>query len=57
MVVGGLELCGILKKAIEAFREQGMKGLTIYSNNYGLDDWELGLLLANKYIERDEVKE
>jgi acyl CoA:acetate/3-ketoacid CoA transferase alpha subunit len=34
-----------------------MKDLTIYSNNYGLDDRELGLLLANKYIERDEVKE
>lgn len=52
LVVGGFGLSGIPEKLIEALRAQGTKNLTVYSNNCGVDDWGLGLLLANKQIEK-----
>ncbi|MBW8351630.1 CoA transferase subunit A [Bacillus sp. IITD106] len=52
LIVGGFGLCGIPEKAIEALRQQGTKDLTVYSNNCGIDDWGLGLLLANKQIKK-----
>ncbi|OXS74759.1 CoA transferase subunit A [Domibacillus enclensis] len=52
IAVGGFGLCGIPEKAIEALRSQGTSELTIYSNNCGVDDWGLGLLLANKQIKK-----
>ncbi|MFM1655112.1 CoA transferase subunit A [Brevibacillus sp. B_LB10_24] len=52
LVVGGFGLCGIPEKAIEALHQQGTKDLTVYSNNCGVDDWGLGLLLANKQIKK-----
>ncbi|MEK3808205.1 CoA transferase subunit A [Metabacillus sp. SLBN-84] len=52
LVVGGFGLCGIPEKAILALRDKGVKDLTVVSNNCGVDDWGLGLLLANKQIKK-----
>lgn len=52
IIVGGFGLCGIPEKAILALRDKGTKDLTIVSNNCGVDDWGLGLLLANKQIKK-----
>lgn len=52
IIVGGFGLCGIPEKAILALRDKGVKDLTIVSNNCGVDDWGLGLLLANKQIKK-----
>lgn len=52
IIVGGFGLCGIPEKSIIALREKGTKDLTVVSNNCGVDDWGLGLLLANKQIKK-----
>lgn len=52
LIVGGFGLCGIPEKAILALKEQGTKDLTVVSNNCGVDDWGLGLLLANRQIKK-----
>ena len=52
LIVGGFGLCGIPEKATLALRDKGAKDLTIVSNNCGVDDWGLGLLLANKQIKK-----
>jgi 3-oxoacid CoA-transferase subunit A len=52
LIVGGFGLCGIPEKAILALRDKGVKDLTIVSNNCGVDDWGLGLLLANRQIKK-----
>jgi 3-oxoacid CoA-transferase subunit A len=52
LIVGGFGLCGIPENLIAALRDQGIAGLTVVSNNCGVDDWGLGLLLANKQIKK-----
>lgn len=52
IMVGGFGLCGIPENLIQALVHQGSKGLTIISNNCGIDDWGLGLLLKNKQIKK-----
>lgn len=52
IIVGGFGLCGIPEKAILALRDKGTKALTIVSNNCGVDDWGLGLLLENRQIKK-----
>lgn len=52
IIVGGFGLSGIPENLILALREKGTKDLTIVSNNCGVDDWGLGLLLANKQIKK-----
>ncbi|RTQ90573.1 CoA transferase subunit A [Lysinibacillus telephonicus] len=52
LVVGGFGLSGIPEKSIAALQKRGTKNLTIVSNNCGVDDWGLGLLLANKQIKK-----
>ncbi len=52
LVVGGFGLCGIPEKSIQALVEQGTKNLTVVSNNCGVDDWGLGLLLKNRQIKK-----
>ena len=49
---GGFGLCGIPSVLIEAIRESGVKGLTVVSNNAGVDDAGLGLLLATRQIRK-----
>ena len=52
IVVGGFGLCGIPEKLILGLRDRGAKDLIIISNNCGIDDWGLGLLLENKQIKK-----
>src|SRR5881392_1347196 len=52
LIVGGFGLCGIPECSIQALKEQGTKNLTVVSNNCGVDDWGLGLLLANRQIKK-----
>ncbi|MFB5282742.1 CoA transferase subunit A [Peribacillus sp. Hz7] len=52
IIVGGFGLSGIPEYSIQALKEQGTKDLTVVSNNCGVDDWGLGLLLANKQIKK-----
>ncbi|MGJ9383594.1 succinyl-CoA--3-ketoacid-CoA transferase [Salipaludibacillus neizhouensis] len=52
LLVGGFGLCGIPENLIKALREKGVKNLTVVSNNCGIDDWGLGLLLENKQIDK-----
>jgi 3-oxoacid CoA-transferase subunit A len=50
VLAGGFGLCGIPENAIRALRELGTKGLTVVSNNCGVDDFGLGILLGNRQI-------
>jgi 3-oxoacid CoA-transferase subunit A len=49
---GGFGLCGIPGALIEAVRESGAKDLTIISNNAGIDDVGLGLLLQTRQVSK-----
>ena len=49
---GGFGLCGIPENLIIALRDTGVKGLTVVSNNAGVDGWGLGLLLETKQIKK-----
>ena len=49
---GGFGLCGIPSVLIEAIRESGVKDLTVISNNAGVDDAGLGLLLVTRQIRK-----
>jgi 3-oxoacid CoA-transferase subunit A len=49
---GGFGLCGIPTALIEAIRDSGVKHLTVVSNNAGIDDAGLGLLLQTRQISR-----
>ena len=46
LAVGGFGLCGIPSTLISALLDQGASGLCVVSNNCGVDDWGLGLLLG-----------
>ncbi|MGG0847038.1 CoA transferase subunit A [Peribacillus simplex] len=52
IIVGGFGLSGIPENLIFALRDKGVKDLTIVSNNCGVDDWGLGLLLENRQIKK-----
>lgn len=52
LVVGGFGLCGIPENLILALSERDVKGLTCVSNNCGVDDWGLGILLGKKMIRK-----
>ena len=52
IVLGGFGLCGIPENLILALRETGVKDLTCVSNNAGVDDWGLGLLLQTRQIRK-----
>ncbi|RAK15324.1 3-oxoacid CoA-transferase subunit A [Anoxybacillus vitaminiphilus] len=52
IMVGGFGLVGIPENLILALVETGVKDLTVISNNCGVDDWGLGLLLKNKQIKK-----
>ena len=51
-MVGGFGLVGIPEQLILALVEKGVKDLTVISNNCGIDEWGLGLLLKNKQIKK-----
>jgi 3-oxoacid CoA-transferase subunit A len=52
LMVGGFGLCGIPENAIRVLADSGVKGLTCISNNAGIDDFGLGILLKNKQIHK-----
>lgn len=52
IAAGGFGLCGIPENLISAIRESGVKNLTIASNNAGVDDFGLGLLLQDKQVSK-----
>lgn len=49
---GGFGLCGIPENLILAIRASGVKGITVVSNNCGVDDFGLGLLLQTRQIRK-----
>jgi 3-oxoacid CoA-transferase subunit A len=52
LLVGGFGLCGIPENCIAALVKKNVKGLTCISNNAGVDDFGLGLLLQTKQIKK-----
>jgi 3-oxoacid CoA-transferase subunit A len=52
LVVGGFGLCGIPENLIGALVRRGVRDLTCVSNNAGVDDWGLGLLLQTRQIRK-----
>ncbi len=50
LLLGGFGLCGIPENSIAAIKELGVKNLTCVSNNAGVDDFGLGLLLQSRQI-------
>jgi 3-oxoacid CoA-transferase subunit A len=52
IAAGGFGLCGIPENLIAAIREAGTKDLTVVSNNAGVDDFGLGLLLQTKQVKK-----
>jgi 3-oxoacid CoA-transferase subunit A len=52
ILMGGFGLCGIPENLIDAVRRKGTKDLTIVSNNAGIDDFGIGLLLQNRQVKK-----
>lgn len=52
IMAGGFGLCGIPENTIEAIRDSGVKDLTIISNNCGVDDFGLGIMLQTRQIKK-----
>ena len=52
LAIGGFGLCGIPEALIEALRDSGVEDLTCISNNAGVDDFGLGLLLQTRQIKK-----
>ena len=52
IMAGGFGLCGIPEALIYAIRESGVKGLTIISNNAGIDGIGLGILLETRQVKK-----
>ena len=52
VMAGGFGMCGVPENLIEALRDSGAKGLTVVSNNAGVDDFGLGKLLVTHQIRK-----
>jgi 3-oxoacid CoA-transferase subunit A len=52
ILMGGFGLCGIPENLIAALRRKGTRELTIVSNNAGVDDFGIGLLLQNRQVKK-----
>jgi len=52
ILLGGFGLCGIPENLIAALRRKGSKNLTLVSNNAGIDDFGIGLLLQTKQVKK-----
>jgi 3-oxoacid CoA-transferase subunit A len=52
ILLGGFGLCGIPENLIAALRRRGTKDLTLVSNNAGVDDFGIGLLLQTKQVKK-----
>jgi 3-oxoacid CoA-transferase subunit A len=52
LMLGGFGLCGIPENAITALVKKGVKGLTCISNNAGVDDFGIGLMLQGRQVKK-----
>jgi 3-oxoacid CoA-transferase subunit A len=52
IAAGGFGLCGIPENLLEAIKKAGTKDLTFYSNNAGVDDFGIGILLQTKQVKK-----
>ncbi len=52
IIAGGFGICGVQQGLIEQIKKMGVKGLTIASNNCGLQDYGLGILLEKQQIKK-----
>jgi 3-oxoacid CoA-transferase subunit A len=52
ILLGGFGLCGIPENLIEALRHQGSRDLTLISNNAGVDDFGIGVLLQSRQVKK-----
>jgi 3-oxoacid CoA-transferase subunit A len=52
LMLGGFGLCGIPENCIQALLRKGVKGLTCISNNAGVDDFGIGLLLKTRQVRK-----
>ncbi|MTI22073.1 CoA transferase subunit A [Fulvivirga sp. RKSG066] len=52
LMLGGFGLCGIPENAISALLKTGVKGLTCISNNAGVDDFGIGLMLKTRQVKK-----
>jgi len=52
LMLGGFGLCGIPENCIAALLKKGVKGLTCISNNAGVDDFGIGLMLKQKQVKK-----
>jgi len=52
LMLGGFGLCGIPENCIAALLKKGVKGLTCISNNAGVDDFGIGLMLKTKQVRK-----
>jgi len=52
LMLGGFGLCGIPENCIAALLRKGVKGLTCISNNAGVDDFGIGLLLKTRQVKK-----
>jgi 3-oxoacid CoA-transferase subunit A len=52
ILLGGFGLCGIPENLIAALQRKGSKNLTLVSNNAGIDDFGIGLLLQSKQVKK-----
>ena len=52
LMLGGFGLCGIPENSIAALLRKGVKGLTCISNNAGVDDFGIGLLLKTRQVKK-----
>ena len=52
ILMGGFGLCGIPENLIAAVRRKGTKNLTVVSNNAGVDEYGIGLLLQNRQVRK-----
>ena len=52
IAVGGFGICGIPETLIRALRDSGVTGLTCISNNAGMNDYGLGMLLQTRQIKK-----
>src|ERR1700722_17913026 len=52
LAIGGFGLCGIPEALILALRDTGVRDLTIASNNAGVDQWGIGMLLQTRQVKK-----
>src|ERR1700727_2189110 len=52
IMMGGFGLCGIPENLVAALREKGVRNLTVMSNNAGVDDFGIGLLLQARQVKK-----